>query len=88
MILAENSAPVSASKPVAKTRVSSSISVPLRKTTPFGAIRSMKLDGNHLSELRHAYRRGKAASFLPTFRWEEHWTTPVSELRTMLACPA
>ncbi len=54
----------------------------------FGAIRWMKLDGNHLSELRHAYRRGKAASFLPTFRWEEHWTTPVSELRTILACPA
>lgn len=54
----------------------------------FGTLRWMKLDREHFAELREAYRRGVAASFLPTFRWEEHWSTPVSELRAMLACPA
>ncbi len=55
----------------------------------FGSLRWMKLlERTHLSELRAAFRRGKATSFLPTFRWEEHWSTPLSELRTMLACPA
>ena len=54
----------------------------------FGSLRWMKLGRHHLADLRHAYRRGEAASFLPTFRWEEHWATPVSELRSMLACPA
>jgi ubiquinone biosynthesis protein COQ4 len=37
--------------------------------------------------LREAFERGKRTGFLPTFRWEEHWTTPVSELRALLACP-
>jgi ubiquinone biosynthesis protein COQ4 len=41
-----------------------------------------------LRELVHAYRRGKATKFLATFRWEDHWATPVSELREQLACPA
>ncbi|MBN9168089.1 MAG: hypothetical protein BGO98_35195 [Myxococcales bacterium 68-20] len=54
----------------------------------FGSLRWMKLGRRHLADLRHAYRRGKATSFLPRFRWEEHWATPVSELRSMLACPA
>ncbi|MBX3219705.1 MAG: hypothetical protein KF795_04240 [Labilithrix sp.] len=54
----------------------------------FGSLRWMKLGGAHFAALRHAYRRGAATSFLPTFRWEEHWTTPVTELRATLSCPA
>ena len=37
--------------------------------------------------LREAFARGKRTGFLPTFRWEEHWATPVTELRALLACP-
>ena len=54
----------------------------------FGWLRWMKLDRKYLSALKVAYERGKAAKFLPTFRWEEHWSTPLGELRSMLACPA
>ncbi|MCW5833843.1 MAG: hypothetical protein KIS78_15675 [Labilithrix sp.] len=54
----------------------------------FGTLRWMKLDRAYFAALREAYRRGAAASYLPTFRWEEHWETPVSELRAMLRCPA
>jgi ubiquinone biosynthesis protein COQ4 len=52
-----------------------------------GSLRWLKLRKKHLRELRHAYRRGKATQFLPTFRWEDHWATPVSELRERLTCP-
>jgi ubiquinone biosynthesis protein COQ4 len=31
-----------------------------------------------------AYRNGKAARYLGAFPWEDHWATPVSELRAML----
>ncbi|MBX3200672.1 MAG: hypothetical protein KF894_21220 [Labilithrix sp.] len=54
----------------------------------FGTLRWMKLERSYFAALRRAYRRGLAASFLPTFRWEEHWETPVDELRRSLACPA
>jgi ubiquinone biosynthesis protein COQ4 len=37
--------------------------------------------------LREAFARGERTGFLPTFRWEEHWSTPVSELRARLSCP-
>jgi len=53
----------------------------------FGTLRWLRGHG-HLRALREAYRRGKATKFLPTFRWEEHWATPVSELRQDLACPS
>lgn len=39
-------------------------------------------------EVREAFQRGKRAGFLPTFRWEDHWATPVAELRERLTCPA
>jgi ubiquinone biosynthesis protein COQ4 len=56
--------------------------------TVFGTLRWTLRDKGHLTAIRHAYRRGKATKWLPTFRWEEHWATPVSELRAMLTCPA
>jgi ubiquinone biosynthesis protein COQ4 len=53
----------------------------------FGTLRWLRGRGQ-LRALREAHRRGKATKFLPTFRWEEHWATPVSELRELLACPS
>ena len=38
--------------------------------------------------LRDAFAHGKTAGFLPLFRWEAHWQTPVTELRKQLTCPA
>ena len=38
--------------------------------------------------LREAFARGKRTGTLATFRWEDHWATPVEELRERLACPA
>jgi len=37
--------------------------------------------------LREAFARGKRTGSLPMFRWEEHWATPVTELRALLECP-
>jgi len=37
--------------------------------------------------LRDAFARGKKTGFLPTFRWEDHWETPVTELQKLLTCP-
>lgn len=42
---------------------------------------------NQVMALREAFQRGTRTSFLPTFRWEEHWATPVTELRALLDCP-
>lgn len=67
----------------AQTRVPSALLIAL-----FGSLRQLKVRRNDLRELRHAYRRGKMTKFLPTFRWEDHWRAPVSELRERLTCPA
>jgi ubiquinone biosynthesis protein COQ4 len=54
-----------------------------------GSLRWARLAGRgHWSGLREAYLRGRATKFLATFRWEEHWETPVAELRKQLCCPA
>jgi ubiquinone biosynthesis protein COQ4 len=42
---------------------------------------------NQTKALRTAFEHGKSAAFLPLFRWEEHWETPVAVLRERLACP-
>jgi len=31
-----------------------------------------------------AYRRGKAAHYLGAFPWEDHWATPITELRALV----
>jgi ubiquinone biosynthesis protein COQ4 len=40
-----------------------------------------------MAAMRKAFARGKRAHFLALVRWEEHWATPVEELRTKLECP-
>ena len=53
----------------------------------FGTVRwAFKWPGQRKA-LREAFARGKRTGFLATFRWEEHWTTPVTELRALLDCP-
>lgn len=56
--------------------------------TLFGTLRWTIATKGHVGEVMRAYRRGKATKWLPTFRWEEHWSTPLTELRALLECPA
>ena len=39
-------------------------------------------------DLAKAFRHGKSCAFLPTVYWEREWSTPVSDLRERLHCPA
>ena len=39
----------------------------------------------HARAMWRAYRRGKAARAFPTFAWEKHFSTPVEEVRRLLA---
>ena len=53
--------------------------------TILGALRATRGWHGQLTAMRAAYAHGKRVHYLPTFRWEEHWATPVRDLRTMLA---
>jgi len=55
--------------------------------TLFGTVRWGYTWPRFLSDLRAAFTHGREAAFLPTFRWEERWSTPVDELRRELRCP-
>ena len=65
-----------------QTRAPSSLLLAL-----FGTVRWPLRWPGHVKALRAALQHGKAAAFLPLFRWEEHWATPVSDLRARLSCP-
>ncbi|MEA2751840.1 MAG: ubiquinone biosynthesis protein [Myxococcales bacterium] len=53
----------------------------------FGTVRWAFQWPQQTRALREAFERGERTGFLATFRWEKHWATPVTELRTLLACP-
>lgn len=53
-----------------------------------GTLRYLLFRRGHFRALARAHRRGKATRFLATFRWEDHWATPLPELRALLSCPA
>lgn len=53
----------------------------------FGTFRWALSWSGQPAALRDAFARGRKTGYLPTFRWEEHWETPVTELRTLLTCP-
>lgn len=55
--------------------------------TLFGTLRWAFAWPGQREALREAFMRGRRTGFLPTFRWEDHWATPVAELRALLACP-
>jgi ubiquinone biosynthesis protein COQ4 len=53
-----------------------------------GSLRHARHVAGHARALWNAYRRGKAANTFATFRWEEHFETPLEEVRRLLACAA
>lgn len=55
--------------------------------TVFGTVRWTIAMKGQVGEVLRAYRRGKATTWLPTFRWEDHWEMPLDELRAKLGCP-
>jgi ubiquinone biosynthesis protein COQ4 len=66
----------------AQTRAPSALIIAM-----FGTLRwAFKWPGQGKA-LRDAFERGQRTGRLATFRWEEHWVTPVSELRALLDCP-
>jgi ubiquinone biosynthesis protein COQ4 len=52
-----------------------------------GALRSAREKPGVLRDVVTFYRAGSRAQRLPTFRWENHWATPLSEVRTKLGLP-
>lgn len=55
----------------------------------FGALRGVRErhDVGLLRDVVTLYRTGKRAGTLPTFAWEDHWATPLAEVRAMLGLP-
>jgi ubiquinone biosynthesis protein COQ4 len=55
----------------------------------FGALRRVRerRDVGVLRDVVTLYRTGKRAGQLPTFAWEDHWATPLAEVRAMLGLP-
>lgn len=52
-----------------------------------GTLRGLRGRPALAREVVTAYRAGRAAHPLAMFPWEDHWTTPVAELRDMLGLP-
>jgi len=69
----------------AKTR---SAAARMRALGSAARARGSRWTRQHFRDLRRAHRRGKATAPLASFRWEEHWETPVSAVRERLHCPA
>jgi ubiquinone biosynthesis protein COQ4 len=55
----------------------------------FGGLRRMReqRDAGVMRDLVTLYRRGRRAGRLPSFAWEDHWATPLAEVRAMLGLP-
>jgi ubiquinone biosynthesis protein COQ4 len=55
----------------------------------FGALRRMReqRDVGVVRDVVTLYRAGKHAGRLPSFAWEDHWATPLAEVRAMLGLP-
>jgi ubiquinone biosynthesis protein COQ4 len=53
----------------------------------FGALRIMRERPGVVRDAIALYRAGKRANWLPVFAWEDHWATPLAEVRVMLGLP-
>lgn len=55
----------------------------------FGALRRVRehRDVGIVRDVVKLYRTGRQAGRLPTFAWEDHWETPLAEVRAMLGLP-
>jgi ubiquinone biosynthesis protein COQ4 len=56
----------------------------------FGALRVARErhDVGVLRDVVTLFRTGKRAGWLPSFAWEDHWATPLTEVRALLGLPA
>jgi ubiquinone biosynthesis protein COQ4 len=53
-----------------------------------GALRGVRQKPGIVRDVIALYRIGSRAGRLPSFAWEDHWATPLSEVRTMLGLPS
>lgn len=53
-----------------------------------GTLRSLRYTRQVWRDAMTLYRRGLAAQPLVLFPWEDHWTTPLADVRRMLGLPA
>jgi ubiquinone biosynthesis protein COQ4 len=52
-----------------------------------GVVRSVRQRPGIVRDVIALYRTGARAKQLPSFTWEDHWETPLSEVRAMLGLP-
>jgi ubiquinone biosynthesis protein COQ4 len=53
-----------------------------------GTFKAVRNSPGILRDVVALYRLGARAARLPIFRWEDHWATPLTEVRTLLGLPA
>ncbi|MDB4953488.1 MAG: uncharacterized protein JWO36_1057 [Myxococcales bacterium] len=53
-----------------------------------GTLRTIRYSRQILRDVRELYRLGLAADNLAVFPWEDHWATPLAEVRRLLGIPA
>ena len=53
-----------------------------------GALKGARQKPGILRDVVALYRTGARAKRLPAFPWEDHWATPLAEVRAMLGLPA
>jgi len=55
--------------------------------TVVGTLRGMREKPGLVKDVVTLFRTGARANNLPTFAWEDHWATPLAEVRAMLGLP-
>ncbi|MEO8705410.1 MAG: Coq4 family protein [Kofleriaceae bacterium] len=53
-----------------------------------GTMRAARTKPDLPRDVVRAFRLGRRAKALPVFPWEDHWTTPLAEVRVLLGLPA
>lgn len=53
-----------------------------------GTLKAMRQKPGIVRDVIALYRAGARANRLPTFPWEDHWATPLTEVRALLGLPA
>jgi ubiquinone biosynthesis protein COQ4 len=53
-----------------------------------GTLKAMRNKPGIVRDVVALYRTGARANRLPTFPWEDHWATPLTEVRALLGLPA
>jgi ubiquinone biosynthesis protein COQ4 len=53
-----------------------------------GTLRGLRAKPSLVRDVIRLYRTGKHARRLPSFAWEDHWATPLAEVRALLGLPA